>query len=148
MKIRATRPELCPADHGGHTNTQNRDGHYLNVGGPHSDGESVEQCVERLLRNEFHQGEFFQPGECVDVEEHFGEYIGRFRINHSGELVQLPPTPTRTSGCPDRKEAAMIQLQAALKEATDSGLFDTIQGQMAFPNTINEFCDGVSAANV
>lgn len=91
MKLRVTCVETMTPG----TDTTQRDGHYVTVG---QQGDTVEECVARLLRNEFHQGDFFKPGECVDVEEHFGLYIGRFRLNEADQLVKLPPPPTTTTG--------------------------------------------------
>ena len=92
-KLRITRPEKYAAtDSAGHDDTTARDGHYLTL------ENTFIGDLSGFLRNERHQGEFFERGECVDVEVFNGRYVGRFRLNSAGDLVRLPSDPKYVSG--------------------------------------------------
>lgn len=41
---------------------------------------------------------------------------------------------------------ALRRLSRALTEATETGLFDELAGDILHPDTINAFCDGISEA--
>jgi hypothetical protein len=92
-ELRITRPEPYAAPmNAGYDDTQARDGHYVIVKTTAAD------AIRKMLRNECHAGDFFDPGECVDVEVKYGHYMGRFRINHAGKLIRLPGAVRKTSG--------------------------------------------------
>ena len=92
-ELRITRPELYAAiENAGHSDTTAREGYYITV------EVTVAMAICKMLRNECHRGELFQPGECVDVEVKYGHYYGRFRINSAGDLVRLPCNPIKTTG--------------------------------------------------
>jgi len=85
-ELRITCPERY-IDNAGSHDTKCRNGHYIIV------ETSLEDEVARFLRNEFTNKDFITPGECVDVEIKFKEYLGRFRLNSKNVLVKLPPQP-------------------------------------------------------
>lgn len=106
-ELRITRPEsYARIDNAGHTDTTARQGHYIMV------ETTASAAIRKMLRNECHDSEVFQPGECVDVEVKYGHYYGRFRLNSDGDLVRLPDMVLKTTG----GESPFIQLREAATE--------------------------------
>jgi len=84
QQIRITRPEVY-ADSGNPGDLENRQGYYSHLT---EDNPTVAQVIASVTLGIL--SEAINDGECVDVQDWpSGEYIGRFRKNREGQVVQL-----------------------------------------------------------